>query len=74
MSEKLTLEPAVDGWMKLMRDGEHIEYVKQVKIAGCELSHEHAGGRLNIECSEWVIKRDTYPALLIEAAEWYMTE
>ena len=71
MSQTLELTSCADDWWHVKdADGEHIEYVYNVKIAGCEIRPEYSNQTLTVICSGWDISRDLFPALLIEA-DWY---
>ena len=72
MSEMLEITSCANDWWHVKgEDGEHIDYVEHVKIAGCEIEPDYGNQTVTITCSDWGITRDLYPALLIEAAEWY---
>jgi len=72
MSQTLELTSCANEWWHVKNgDGEHIEYVNHVKIAGCEIELDYGNQTITVTCSDWSIVRDLYPALLIESAEWY---
>jgi len=71
MSQELTLTACADDWWHVEQNDDHVEYVETVKIAGCEIEPRFPSYMFTVVCSNWSITRDLFPALLIEAAEWY---
>jgi len=67
----IKIEGVDSGWMRVYVDGAHHEYVKEVKVAGCDLELEYTSHAMTVTCTDYEVSRDSYPTLLIEAAEWY---
>jgi len=70
-NNKLEIESVAGDWKGVVYEGEHKGYVREVKIAGHTIEFEKISDSFTLTTSEWDMAKDHYPALLIEAAEWY---
>jgi hypothetical protein len=71
-SDHLRIEGAAGEWARVDTDTGENYYVREVKVAGLELSADTSGA-FTIQYTDYSID-DTqpyWPVLLIEAAKWY---
>jgi len=73
MSDTLEIQHAGDGWVLVNSEEKGRHYAAEVMIAGNEIDFSGTDS-VTVNADTWAIQCERYPALLIEAPQYYSGE